>query len=514
MTRRATEPAARWPIPSWVRLAALGALLASLAGDPAVPARSTNEPGPGELIALDDRRRLGLVVAARVRESAEHTYRIGVDDLLEVEIPDLREPEPVVVDRPVRLAPEPPSFHRTLRVDRGGLISVPRVGVVRAEGLTVPGLEQVLAAHLRELRVVTTPRPRVHIAEFRSRVVTVAGSVERPGLYPLPSADARVSDVIRAAGGPTPTAGRVIEFSPMPAVPDSGTRPESKPPVPARHTTSAPTRPWLAMEDVRLDPAGAGRRVVLTLTRAPDGIQSFVLDDPPRLVLDLAGPGVMAHGHFTRRALGDTLVASVRTAPHDGRLRAVIDFAGRPVDHTVQANGELLIVSLGAVDIEPAMEPVVAQAAPPEVGPGPATIASVPMPIRLDLDTVLHTHGVEALASDPPVRSGDVIALPAGGSVLIDGWVDHPGPYRVTRGLTVARAVAKAGGTLFPADDGRIIIRRRDMGGAQTYVVDLHRIARGEAQDVPVTDGDVVRVPANRLRLIPWSLWRTVSALF
>src|SRR2546430_15962107 len=54
--------------------------------------------------------------------------------------------------------------------------------------------------------------------------------------------------------------------------------------------------------------------------------------------------------------------------------------------------------------------------------------------------------------STPRVRPGDVITVSPAGSVLVDGWVQKPGSYPVTRGLTLSGALAAAGGGLFPAD--------------------------------------------------------------
>src|SRR5204862_100938 len=47
----------------------------------------------------------------------------------------------------------------------------------------------------------------------------------------------------------------------------------------------------LGVRDVRVEPAGDGRRLVVTLTRVPDGVPDFALNNPPRLVLDRRGPG-------------------------------------------------------------------------------------------------------------------------------------------------------------------------------------------------------------------------------
>src|SRR5439155_15538659 len=59
-------------------------------------------------------------------------------------------------------------------------------------------------------------RVSVQIAEYRSRVVAVIGSVERPGLYPLTRPPATLADLLWAAGGPAKEAGRAVEFAPAP----------------------------------------------------------------------------------------------------------------------------------------------------------------------------------------------------------------------------------------------------------------------------------------------------------
>jgi protein involved in polysaccharide export with SLBB domain len=90
--------------------------------------------------------------------------------------------------------------------------------------------------------------------------------------------------------------------------------------------------------------------------------------------------------------------------------------------------------------------------------------------------------------------------------VLVDGWVDKPGSYPVTRGLTLTGAVAAAGGHLFAADRENVSVKRSLVGGEQQYfTVDLDAIASGRAPDFPITDGDVVHLPMSAARAVPWS---------
>jgi protein involved in polysaccharide export with SLBB domain len=133
-------------------------------------------------------------------------------------------------------------------------------------------------------------------------------------------------------------------------------------------------------------------------------------------------------------------------------------------------------------------------------------------PIRVDLDTLLHPSNDGLAAATLPVFPGDVISIAPAGNVTVQGWVDKPGSYPVTRGLSLAGAVAAAGGPQFAADVHHATVRRA--GDNQPVTYDLDAIGAGRAPDVVVTDGDVVRVPASTLRVVPWGLWTAARDLF
>jgi polysaccharide export outer membrane protein len=65
-----------------------------------------------------------------------------------------------------------------------------------------------------------------------------------------------------------------------------------------------------------------------------------------------------------------------------------------------------------------------------------------PAAIRFDLDELM----IGAVI--PPLRleSGDIIYIPEGGHYYIYGEVERPGRYRLERGMTVIRAITRAGG--------------------------------------------------------------------
>jgi polysaccharide export outer membrane protein len=327
-------------------------------------------PGGGlGVMSASDRARLEAVAAERARTPEVGGYRIGPDDLLDIRIPELvaaRDWTPPASARQGSSWPTPvaetPVFQQGLRVDGHGYVAIPLIGPTKAAGLTAAELEEAIAQRLAA-GFLRAPQVNVQVAEYRSGVVAVIGSVERPGLYPLTRPDATVADLMWAAGGPSTGAGRVLGF------------------VPA---SSAAERP------------------------GPDG----------------------------------------------------------------------------------------------------------EAPIRLDLEVLLHATGTRNPVLNPPVRPGDVITLGPAGSVLVNGWVNKPGSYPVTRGLTVSGAITAAGGSLFPADPRRTAVRRvLGPGNERSFSVDVMAVTEGEAPDIQVIDGDVVHVPASKARVLPWGVWVTVRSL-
>ena len=314
-----------------LRLARLPLALLFLAGcgvRPSSPAPSSPAP-PTELTDARDRALL-LALAAERSEPARGGYRIGSDDVLQIRIPDLV------------------TGQESFRVNAAGEVTLPILGPVRAVGLTARMLEGEIARALLDGGILRAPQVTVEVTEYRSRMVSVVGSVERPGLYPLTRPGATVADLVWAAGGPSKDAGRLVHFSP-----------------------------------------------------APDG-----------------------------QALFDGTAA-------------------------------------GAL-------------------------------VRLDLETLLHASGPDGHVFNPEVRPGDIIDLPPAGTVHVDGWVERPGSYPVTRGLTLAGAVAAAGGLRFAADRRHVRLQRVAGSGEQrSFTVDLDAVAAGHAADVPLADGDIVRLSSR-----------------
>ncbi|TCP39274.1 polysaccharide biosynthesis/export family protein [Rhodovulum marinum] len=81
-----------------------------------------------------------------------------------------------------------------------GMIRVPPLGRIRAQGRTVREVENFLTERLGE--VLVEPAAIVRIADRQSAKVSVVGKVGAPGKYSLDDVNLRVLDLITAAGGP------------------------------------------------------------------------------------------------------------------------------------------------------------------------------------------------------------------------------------------------------------------------------------------------------------------------
>ena len=98
-----------------------------------------------------------------------------------------------------------------------------------------------------------------------------------------------------------------------------------------------------------------------------------------------------------------------------------------------------------------------------------------------------------------PVRPGDTIMVLGGGKVFVQGWVEEPGAFDMTRGVTVLSAVAQAGGFMFAGKRSNVhLLRERsESDDRQLVVVDVEAIAAGRAEDIVLREGDVVDVQAS-----------------
>src|ERR1700676_1483705 len=99
---------------------------------------------------------------------------------------------------------------KPFRIDTQGFLSLPVVGRVRAEGLTVQALEADLAKRLSEY--IREPLVSITVTQFRSDPVFFMGAFRAPGIYGLQGRRTLV-EMLAAVGGLQPNASRRIRIT-------------------------------------------------------------------------------------------------------------------------------------------------------------------------------------------------------------------------------------------------------------------------------------------------------------
>jgi polysaccharide export outer membrane protein len=92
-----------------------------------------------------------------------------------------------------------PDLTKTVQVSSSGQISLPLVGTVQASGRSPAELERQLGSVLGA-KYLQSPQVSVFVKEYTSQKVTVEGSVNKPGIYPM-SGKTTLLRAIALAGG-------------------------------------------------------------------------------------------------------------------------------------------------------------------------------------------------------------------------------------------------------------------------------------------------------------------------
>jgi polysaccharide export outer membrane protein len=129
----------------------------------ALPEASPGAPGTTELQAVPSER--SLPGAVRI-EPVEEDYRIGTQDLIEVQVLGIQD------------------LRREARVNAKGMIGLPLIGAVRVAGLTTAEAEALIGGLYRKDHL-QNPEVSVFVKEYTRQRVTIEGAVARPGVFPL-----------------------------------------------------------------------------------------------------------------------------------------------------------------------------------------------------------------------------------------------------------------------------------------------------------------------------------------
>jgi polysaccharide export outer membrane protein len=116
---------------------------------------------------------------------------IGAGDLLEVSLYGMAD------------------FKTDVRVNSGGEISLPMIGTVAVNGLSVEQAEVLIERKLSQKGLFNDPHVTVFQKEYATQGISVLGEVQKPGIYPL-LGSRKLYDAISVAGGTTPKAGRHV----------------------------------------------------------------------------------------------------------------------------------------------------------------------------------------------------------------------------------------------------------------------------------------------------------------
>jgi polysaccharide biosynthesis/export protein len=123
-------------------------------------------------------------VPINLASTEESNYLLGTGDLLRITVYNN------------------PDLSLETRVGDRGMIRFPLIGEVQLEGITSSAAETKIAKLLETGNFVKQPQVNILVTQYQSKLVSVLGSVIKPGQYPLERAT-NLSDLLALAGGPT-----------------------------------------------------------------------------------------------------------------------------------------------------------------------------------------------------------------------------------------------------------------------------------------------------------------------
>lgn len=122
-----------------------------------------------------------LFAQTRTGSGQSYEYQIGAKDLLEISVFEV------------------PELNITVRVSENGMVTLPLLGEIKAEGLNRADLEKLVAARL-EKNYLKNAQVTIFIKEFQSKKISVMGAVKNPGMQDLIGRQSLLQ-IISMAGG-------------------------------------------------------------------------------------------------------------------------------------------------------------------------------------------------------------------------------------------------------------------------------------------------------------------------
>jgi len=173
-------------------LCALAVPLWAQTAPPAAPPPALPSASPSVQAAATTAPVAPPSVAATPTLPNSQDYRLGAGDAIGVQVY------------------QSPDLSIDARVSESGVISYPLIGSVQLGGLTIAEAEKKIGDALKSGGFVKVPQVNIVLRQVRGNQVAVLGQVSRPGRFPLETFNTRVSDMLAAAGGTTPTGDDVL----------------------------------------------------------------------------------------------------------------------------------------------------------------------------------------------------------------------------------------------------------------------------------------------------------------
>ncbi len=126
--------------------------------------------------------------------SGPSTYKIGVEDVVEVSVFDA------------------PEMNRKIRIRPDGLISLPLLGNIKLLGLTEAEAQAEITKNLNKF--MHNPQVQLFIAEYSAHKVWLVGEIYKPGAYPLSRENYSLIELLSEAGGRKENASGLVVLIP------------------------------------------------------------------------------------------------------------------------------------------------------------------------------------------------------------------------------------------------------------------------------------------------------------
>jgi polysaccharide export outer membrane protein len=383
------------------------------------------------------------------------SYRIGPGDVLSVTIFDLISPN------------EREEYE--VSVDARGMIEIPQLGRIEIVDRTTEEAMEAVVRTIRDRNLIQDPLVQVLAISQRRQTFTVVGAVQSPGLYPIPRADYRALEALAAAGAFNEGISEIYIIRQVPLSDDVITGISGP-------TTTRPSRNAQPAPDQPAQPTGED--LLNVIDDIAPGADAKTAPKPN--AAPAASPSMMR----SAQAQGGGFVDSTREPELD-----LIN--SEPIRPQTEDGSTWIYVNDKWMKVKTAPSSDVLD---PANRSGDSLITQ--RIIRISLRELL--AGRQSI--NVVIRPGDVVRFPASdsGFVYMGGQVARPGPYNMTPGFTLSRAIIAAGGYSEIAIPSRIDITRM-VGEARQATMRLDGVAISENRqpDIFLKPGDMINVGSS-----------------